>query len=540
MVLTANQTRAFFEHADQMGIPAATVTQMEAEGITTVSDLADFDKDSLQQLADNLRRPGGRVPDPNPAAPQGATIPTPPFTFGAKAQKRLQVATDLIKFYDVIGRDLTAANIQWNPIMRNFEIQWKALKAKKEEDEPEVPKITRALPVIKWTEAFQDHLNRIIGVRIVPLKYVIRPTAQVPAEVPPLATNQPHSEAHGSVEEDLVARASHTHALFRDDNSKVYHLLEEATRSTQYAASIKPYQRTKNGRGAWLAMVKQYAGEDKWEAEIKRQEQLLHTRVWKGQSNFSLEAFVSQHRNAYVSMQACAEHVAFQLPNGHSRVGFLLDAIQCSDAGLQASMANIRTDKAPGGMRSDFEAAAAHLLPYDPVAKKRTAANKRGIGLISATDADISATSASGKPGIGQTGVHLRFHTKSEYQALTSEQKTELKQWRLDNPDKVKASKATKRQRTKSYTQKQISSLVTKKVKAELEKESEEKKETDDLKAYIMSVIREAVPTARPATATANASSATGGVTLPPPPPANLKPPPVPGALRSILKRSTK
>ena len=162
--MTADQTRAFFEHADQMGTPAATVTQMEAEGITAASDLADFDKDSLQQLADNLRRPGGRAPDPNPAAPQGATVPTPPFTFGAKSQKRPQVATDLIKFYNAIGRDLTAANIQWNPIMRNFETQWKALKAKKEEDEPEVPKITRALPVIKWTEAFQDHLNRIIGV----------------------------------------------------------------------------------------------------------------------------------------------------------------------------------------------------------------------------------------------------------------------------------------------------------------------------------------------------------------------------------------
>jgi len=40
--------------------------------------------------------------------------------------------------------------------MKNFEIQWKALKGKKEDDQPEVPKISKALPVIKWTEAFQD------------------------------------------------------------------------------------------------------------------------------------------------------------------------------------------------------------------------------------------------------------------------------------------------------------------------------------------------------------------------------------------------
>ena len=45
-------------------------------------------------------------------------------------------------------------------------------------------------------------------------------------------------------------------------------------------------------------------GKDKWEAEIKKQEQLLHTCVWKGQSNFLREHFISQHCNAYVSMSA--------------------------------------------------------------------------------------------------------------------------------------------------------------------------------------------------------------------------------------------
>jgi hypothetical protein len=68
MVLTAAQTTAFFENGDQVGIPHATVVQLATEGITSVIDLADFDKEFLQQLADNLIRPG-RVSDPNPAAP---------------------------------------------------------------------------------------------------------------------------------------------------------------------------------------------------------------------------------------------------------------------------------------------------------------------------------------------------------------------------------------------------------------------------------------------------------------------------------------
>jgi hypothetical protein len=56
-----------------MGIPHATVNQLATEGNLSVIDLADCDKESLQQSADNLRRPG-RVPDPNPAAQPGATI----------------------------------------------------------------------------------------------------------------------------------------------------------------------------------------------------------------------------------------------------------------------------------------------------------------------------------------------------------------------------------------------------------------------------------------------------------------------------------
>ena len=126
--------------------------------------------------------------------------------------------------------------------MRNFDIQWTTLKEKKGEDSPETPKISKALPVIKWTEAFKDFLNRKIGNRNIPLVYIIRDEPNPPALAPPLVPGQPHSFEHGSVEAELIARALHAHVLFRNDNSDLYFLLEEATRSTQYATSIKHFQ----------------------------------------------------------------------------------------------------------------------------------------------------------------------------------------------------------------------------------------------------------------------------------------------------------
>jgi hypothetical protein len=51
------------------------------------------------------------------------------------------------QYYATTG--LTAANIRWTHVTKNFEIQWKALKDKTEEDTPDVPKITKTLPIIK-------------------------------------------------------------------------------------------------------------------------------------------------------------------------------------------------------------------------------------------------------------------------------------------------------------------------------------------------------------------------------------------------------
>ena len=103
--------------------------------------------------------PGGRVPNPNPGAAAGETIPMPAFMFGVKSQKRLGIASELVRYYNTVGHDLTVASMRWNNVIKNFEIQWKALKAKKDEDTPEVPKISKSFPITKWTEAFQDHLH---------------------------------------------------------------------------------------------------------------------------------------------------------------------------------------------------------------------------------------------------------------------------------------------------------------------------------------------------------------------------------------------
>jgi hypothetical protein len=245
---------------------------------------------------------------------------------------------------------------------------------------------------------------------MIPLAYVIR-EVDPPAAITPIAAGEPHSLLSGSIGEELILQGSHNHPLYRDDNAVVYYKLEEATQGTSYAASIKSFQRAKNGRGAFDAIINQYAGDDKWESEIKAKEAtILHTIKWKGQSNYSLERHAAQHRNSYVSLVACTEHVNYQLPNDNSRVGYLLDSIQNNDPGLQAAMVNVRSSKGADGMRSDFEQTIAHIISYCPVAKKKTLGAKRGVGEISALDSDKNDGNVSSfgtKSGQGpKTGIH--------------------------------------------------------------------------------------------------------------------------------------
>ena len=118
------------------------------------------------------------------------------------------------------------------------------------------------------------------------------------------------------------------------------------------------------------------------EGELKIQDDLLHSRKWKGQSNQTLEILVAQHRNAFFSMTQCAEHVDHQFPNELTRVTYLLDAIENTDAPLQSVMALCRKDQDPGGKMDDFEATAAFILPHDHIATKRASVTKRSHATV--------------------------------------------------------------------------------------------------------------------------------------------------------------
>jgi len=72
---------------------------------------------------------------------------------------------------------------------------------------------------------------------------------------------------------------------------------------------------------------------------------------WNG-AKYDLELFCSHHRAKYQQPVEASTRITFQVPTEHTRVGYLIENIKCSDAALQDTITKVRTDN--GGARQDF------------------------------------------------------------------------------------------------------------------------------------------------------------------------------------------
>eukprot|EP00957_Ditylum_brightwellii_P093338 7107525-Ditylum_brightwellii.AAC.1 len=127
----------------------------------------------------------------------------------------------MMRYYKAVGCHVTVLNTIYKIIIKSFINKWAGLKDWKQQMQPVVPKITDELPVMQWTDVFDDFLHRKIAVRNIPLSYVTRATALVSRQVSDHKDDLPHEEEFDSVEEELVAQASHMHPLYCEDNAAI-------------------------------------------------------------------------------------------------------------------------------------------------------------------------------------------------------------------------------------------------------------------------------------------------------------------------------
>ena len=167
---------------------------------------------------------------------------------------------------------------------------------------------------------------------------------------------------------------------------------------------IKPFSRRKDGRGTFLALIANHAGDVKYRAIAKKRQNLHRTIKCTGNS-YALETHVSNRHQAYDDLRECSTHITVPVPSDPQRVKYLIDSITSKDITLWALIGLVRANT--NNMRKNFEGSANIIIEIDPYCRSTR---------TNTCDANVSTIDFSA--GRGNTVFDLHFHTKHKFLVL--------------------------------------------------------------------------------------------------------------------------
>lgn len=447
-----------------MALSDALFQRLQEEGINSVDILGTLDDDDWNRLHKNVE-----VVEPGALRGAERIVRRLP----AISVARLKVASQAVKYYESVGRPLEPENMLWE-VLKRLKDEKASIKSQKDSNPTEVPKVSKSLPILRWLESFETFLGNYVGTRDIPLSYVIR-SESVPAnDAPPLKPGYPYSEEYGSVSEELVARATFEHPLFREDSKKVLQFLDEALNGTTYSHTISKSRRKNDGRGAFFAVSAQHGGLDKWKSTKDKAISDMRTSSWNGAGTITVSSFINKHRAAFDDLERCSVHLqAVEVPSERARVEYLLKGVaECNDIQFKSMIATIQSQEDDeNGPYSSFEKTAALLLKVCPVAKKSNSKKVRFNTEGAAASAEVQSLASSIKKG-PKTGVDIRYYKPEEYRNLTVEQKKELRECKRKNQGN---NSDTQGDGKKESRNKRLKKLVVNAIKAQREAEEKER-----------------------------------------------------------------
>ena len=447
--------RTYLRDVIGIGDPLERREAVRLEGLETIQDFAEFEKEDVETLCASIRKPGGTIPNPNagnPGAPP--TIPNPGYPIPAICEKRLISAAYTAKIYAMIGREINMTTMN-RERLNKFDAHKKLVD--EHEDPERLPQVSKTFGIIKAMDLIPGHLRERLGLEKVALSYIIRKDATPPALQAQEDTREKPNSATGpgfdSIMEELIVHAPHSGIAFKEDNAKVFQIIQDMIAGTSYESSIKSHQRARSGREAYLALLKHNLGSSKWDKILEDAESYVMKREWNGRNQrFTLRAHIGKHREAHNEMMRASQHVDYELPNEHTRVGRLIKSITSKEPAIVSAITHIQGSTT---QREDFETAAEFLLLTAP-----SPSSSSGTHRISA----VGKGAKGGKRG-PETGVELRYYTKKEYSGLSAAEKKELQQLRKasksNNNDSNNIVVAALQQQVKELEERLVAAIKT-------------------------------------------------------------------------------
>ena len=146
-----------------------------------------------------------------------------------------------------------------------------------------------------WFESIVAHLSVKKGKSGFPLSYVIRENSELPAEDPGFGLP--------SLSDEVESRGRHDGYFWRADRRSVWLFLRAKCHGTTSWNTIKRFEGTTDGRGAYLALLGQFMGEDVKQHLLSTAERTLASLRFDNRNrNWTFDKFIGKLRGAFIDL----------------------------------------------------------------------------------------------------------------------------------------------------------------------------------------------------------------------------------------------
>jgi hypothetical protein len=283
----------------------ATIAALNVQGLDSFTDFLTLTEDDITDICSNVRKPGGTIPNPaydpaNPVAGITATIPNPGTQLGHVYEKRIKMLRYYLFHLERIQRTITPATATVNRLTNCYRLK------ETEDDEEEVTLPTKLVCIEKVREILEDMDNYLIqkkGITGLPLAYVVRDTVALPIIDPGYGLP--------STVEQMIARGPHVGTNYEEDNNMVWQMIRHVTHGGPGWSWVQAYQRTCDGRQAYLSIKTHYLGES-YSSRIRAQaDSTIETAYYDGKSrSFTFERYCEVLKSAFTDIEVTGEEIS--------------------------------------------------------------------------------------------------------------------------------------------------------------------------------------------------------------------------------------
>ena len=296
----------------RMGTTAKVANEITAmHGIDTIKELCILTDDEVETIFRAICRPGRLMPNPVFNAAGGAPaalaagIPAQVTNTGhvisARAENNIKLAAYFLRFKECTSRAPDAASITLGNVQSLLDHK----KWEETHDNVDAPTLDEK----DWPhtiEAIEEWFRGCLGDSSkIPLAYVIR-TDEDPAGDP--------AAGWASKADELIGRApicvgGNPVPNFLADNIKVWELLSGLTCKHTCWTYLKLFQRTRDGRGAFLVLRDDYLGPNNVDNMASLAEKKLAMTTYTGERrHWTFKKYITLHKDQHSILEGLTEH----------------------------------------------------------------------------------------------------------------------------------------------------------------------------------------------------------------------------------------